>query len=121
MNKVYFFVVNEDEGGVYVAAKNWKEARKLSMTDPLISENMEEFIDLEGRLVKRGKGIIYTEYEGVLDITQIVELGCAWWSCENIECESDDIEIIEDKSLYEYGGYKCKKCGYTAKIPYVNI
>ncbi len=112
MNKVYFFIVDEDYGGVYVAAKNWKEARKYSMQDELISEYMEEFIDLRGSIVKPK---VFTTLEGVLSIEQTIKLGLAWWDCENDSCIGGEIEFVDELN------YRCSGCGEINKIPYVNM
>jgi len=118
MNKVYFF--NEksgDYGGVYVAAKTWKEARNTAVSDELISDHVDNPItEVEGYLCRKNKKPITTELEGILDIKKINEVGCAWWSCDNDECGGEgNFEILDDEL-----NYKCRECGGVYTIPYVN-
>lgn len=69
---------------------------------------MYEYLDLK---IHWCKGI-KTKYEGELDIVQINELGLTWWSCS--KCDSEKFEIIDTFT------YKCKKCGNTENIPYID-
>lgn len=108
MNKVYFAESDSDYGGIYIAAKNGKQAKEIA-THTWVMECADRYIDLR---VTRCWSVKETEYEGELDIKQINELGIAWWSCEN--CDKEDFEILNASE------YKCKNCGEIYKIPYVN-
>lgn len=106
-NKVYFATANYDYGGVYIAAKNIKEAKKIALCCKGITDFLEKYIDLE---IQWEKGI-KTNFYGELNVKQINELGLAWWICPN--CDSESFEILDKDT------YKCKKCGYVDEIPYV--
>lgn len=108
-NKVYFAVGDEDYGGIYIGSKNSKEAKKIALRS-WVAENVDNpFIELR---VTRCWSVKETEYEGELDISQINELGLAWWSCPN--CDKEDFKIIDSET------YKCKNCNEEFKIPYMN-
>ena len=108
-NKVYFAQGDEDYGGIYVAAKTSKEAKSIALGKWVAETVDNPFIEIR---VTRCWSVKETEYEGELDISQINELGLAWWSCDN--CDKEDFEIIDDET------YKCKNCNEEFKIPYVN-
>lgn len=104
-NKVYFAYINDDdEEGVYVAAKNIKEAKKLALYSA-IADFLESYIDLNIYWVKGVK----TNYEGELNVKQLNELGLQWWECPN--CTGMSFEILDDYN------FKCKNCGYIGEIP----
>ena len=117
-NKIYFFKVKELCGGVYVAARSWKEARKIARKNEMVSEYIEEFIDIEGRLERFYGKPVFIDYEGVLSIEQIIDIGIAWWECS--ECDSRDIQLVKgnDKNVPE-DEYKCNECGHIGYVPYV--
>ena len=104
-NKVYFAHINDDEEGVYVAAKNIKEAKKIALDCPAINGLLENYINLN---IYWKKGI-KTNYEGELNTKQINELGLSWWDCPN--CDGESFEILDDYT------FKCKNCGYIGEIP----
>lgn len=108
MNRVYFAQGDEDYGGIYIAAKNGKEAKLVALSTWVAETVYNPFIELRIRRCWSVKG---TNYEGELDIYQINELGLSWWSCTN--CDNDEFETIDNKH------YKCKKCNYEGEIPYV--
>ncbi len=51
---------------------------------------------------------ITTEYSGELDVQQIVDVGCAWWSCDGLngECESKSFDMLQKGWIW-----KCRECG----------
>lgn len=106
-NKVYFATADDDYGGTYIAAKNIKEAKQIALGCNVISDHLENYIDLQIHW-KRG---IKTKYQGELNIEQINELSLTWWCCPN--CDSEEFEILDTYN------YKCNKCGNVAKIPYL--
>ena len=108
-NKVYFAQGDEDYGGIYIAAKTSKEAKSIALGKWVAETVYNPFIELR---VTRCWSVKETEYEGELDISQINELGLAWWSCDN--CDKEDFEIIDGET------YRCKNCSEEFKIPYVN-
>lgn len=108
-NKVYFAQGDEDYGGIYIAAKNSKEAKSIALGTWVAETLYNPFIDLR---VIRCWSVKEAEYEGELDILQINELGLAWWSCPN--CDKEDFEIINNKT------YRCKTCNKEFEIPYIN-
>jgi len=112
MNKIYFAVADEDEGGVYISAKNIKEAKKLAMTDSIISEYLINYIDLKCRWIKR-----YTDLPSkVMDIEEIIQEKIHWWYC--VDCEQDDdFKYLNENNTDKY---KCPYCGNIANVPYVN-
>jgi hypothetical protein len=122
INKVYFFSEKSgDYGGVYVAALNWKTARNIAITDPLILDHADNLItDVEGHIChepyfskgKQRKQYL-TEFEGILSIQQICDVGVAWWECE--ECGGENLEIIDDGQKF-----KCRDCGFIDNVPYVS-
>ncbi len=85
-------------------------------------------IPLEGKTVQRqssarkakdynGKPIT-TDNTGLLSTSELIPKGYrTWWACE--KCESEDCfeYVIIDGYI---DGYKCKKCGHTAWIPYAD-
>lgn len=107
-NKVYFAEGDSDYGGIYIAAKNGKEAKLIAMGSWVAETLNNPYIELR---VTRCWSVKQTDYEGELNISQINELGLAWWSCNH--CDKEDFEIINAKK------YKCKNCGNIAEIPYV--
>lgn len=107
-NKVYFAVGDEDYGGIYIAAKNSKEAKRIALGTWVSETVYNPFIDLR---VTRCWSVKETDYEGELDISQINELGLAWWSCPN--CDKENFEIIDSKT------YKCNTCNQSFEIPYI--
>lgn len=123
MNKVYFFQEKSgDYGGVYVAASSWKAARNIAITDELICDHVDNPItDVAGHICReayfgKGKGkrkLYLTEFEGILSIQQICDLGLAWWECE--ECGRSNFEILNDEQ-----NFKCRDCGLEDNVPYVN-
>ncbi len=108
MNRVYFAEVDPDYGGVFIAAKNGKEARKIA-EGTWVAEQAETYIDLR---ITRCWSVKETNYEGELDIYKINELGLAWWACGN--CDNEDFEILNREE------YRCKNCGEVQLIPYIN-
>jgi hypothetical protein len=115
MNKAYFFTEKSgDYGGVYVAAKTWKEARNIAISDKLISDHVDNpIIEVEGHLCRKNKQPIKTEIEGILSMQQICDLGLAWWECE--KCGYSNFEIIDCDQ-----NFKCKDCGFIDNVPYVS-
>lgn len=108
-NKVYFAQGDEDYGGVYIAAKTSKEAKKIALSTWVAETVYNPFIEVR---VTRCWSVKGTDYEGELDVKQINDVGLAWWCCE--ECEGEEFEIING------GTYKCKTCGKIFDIPYAD-
>lgn len=53
INHVYYFEVDADHGGAFVAAKNWKAARNMALKTEVIADDVCDygFTALHGRLV----------------------------------------------------------------------
>lgn len=110
MNKVYFFYVNKGDGGQYVAGKDHKTAKNFAIG--MFHDQCDNpFIELKGNMMKRDGKPLMTEFNGVLNIQNIYDLGLTWFWCT--ECDSDDFEFIDE---YEF---KCKSCGLIQEIPYI--
>lgn len=107
-NKVYFAEGDPDYGGMYIAAKNGKEAKLIAMGSWVAEHLNNPYIELKVARIWFVEG---TDYEGELNIFQINELGLTWWACE--DCDQDDFEIINAQE------YKCKNCEEVHKIPYI--
>ena len=114
MNRLYFLVVCDDWGGIYVSAPNEEVARRIGQKDPLIYEPLD--ID-ENKDCFRCKYIKDTNLPTkFLDINDILHEGCHWWCCENNECQS--------KGPFKYVGnerYKCLDCENIFNIPYTGL
>lgn len=106
MNKVYFAHVVRESCGTFIAAPNIKEAKKIAYKCDIISDFIDNYIDLR---IEWKKGI-KTEFYGELDIFEINKLGLTWWSCP--ECDGADFTIIHDFK------YLCNKCDKEFEIPY---
>lgn len=118
MNKVYFFIADADHGGVYIAAKNFKEAKLIAINHELITEYCDDpYIDVRGHICRnRGNNKpVTTDFEGELTMKEIFQLRLAWWECP--ECGSNDFEVIDKCEEC----YRCKDCRYEEAIPYVGI
>lgn len=84
MNKVYLFKACEDaEYGVFVAAKNWKDARNRVMGQL----DYDDFIEISGNVMKMQGKYIYTEKEGKLGPHDLLELGVDWFWWDDAKCD----------------------------------
>lgn len=108
-NKVYSVEGDPDYGCIYIAAKNGKEAKQIALGTWVADFLDNPFIELR---VLRRWSVKETKYEGELNISQINELGLAWWACPN--CDKEDFTILSE---YEY---QCKNCKGIFGVPYVN-
>lgn len=111
MNKIYFVIVSDDWGGVYVSAPNEAIAREIAQTDPLIYEflSCEENWDFFRCRYVKGTNLPTK----VLNIEEIINEDCHWWSCDNEDCRNE--------GPFQYYGshkYKCLKCGSVFDVPY---
>ena len=109
MNKVYAVHEGNYEKWCYIAAENFKKAKKIALFNPLCNFCDNPFIDISGHLCRdKNKKPITTDFSGELEIQQIVDVGLAWWTCEGNEgnCESKQFEMSD-------GGWKwkCRVCG----------
>lgn len=76
MNKVYFFSDGYRDNGLFIAAKNWKEARKISLTGDYDMLEYIPFTDIQGTLLKdENNKPYYTDSCGELELYQLDELG----------------------------------------------
>ncbi len=76
LNKVYYFCDPERDGGLFIAAKTWKEARNISLTGDYDMLAYISFTEIEGELLKDKDGNPYTtELHGQLELYQLDELG----------------------------------------------
>lgn len=115
MNKIYFAQVDVDVGGCYISASSIKEAKKISYKSELISEYLDNYIDLECHVCRhKDKKYKYTDLPtGIMEIEEILQEKCHWFFCTNRECEQDDyFELTDDDNC------KCPKCGNVFEIPF---
>lgn len=76
MNKVYYFCDPGRDGGMFIAARTWKEARNISLTGDYDMLAYISFTEIEGTLLKDKNGKPYmTELQGQLELYQLDELG----------------------------------------------
>lgn len=76
MNKVYYFQDPGRDGGMFIAAKSWKEARNLSLNGDYDMLAYITLPEIEGRLLKNSEGKPYfTEKYGQLELYELDELG----------------------------------------------
>ena len=79
MNKVYYFQDPGRDGGLFIAAKTWKDARNISLTGDYDMLAHITFPEVEGSLLKNGEGKPYTtELYGQLELYQLDELGISY-------------------------------------------
>ena len=112
MNKIYFAEVDEDYGGVYIAAQNMKEASKMARRHEIICDHLERFTDMKMHLCGGRKAPATIDHEGELSIDQIISAGLAWWGCSG--CGGENIKANEGAMKYT-----CLDCGHTDDIPYL--
>lgn len=75
MNKVYYFCDPGRDGGLFIAAKTWKEARNISLSGDYDMLDYITFVEIEGELLKDKDGKPYrTELHGQLELYQLDEL-----------------------------------------------
>ena len=113
MNKIYMFTLKDfDIGWYYIAAKNWKEARRYARTQTEMNEynDDEAFLSYRGHLVKKDGKVVYTEDLGALDIDQIIANDIHWWDCWS--CGSKNVRAINSWQ------YRCLNCTEIGNIPY---
>lgn len=86
MNKLYYFHGPDDEGGVFIGAKTWREARNMAIGHDSISEC--EFIAIQGRLCKDDGKPVYTEVTGEHEAHELLAAGYTnfWWSGDCEKC-----------------------------------
>jgi hypothetical protein len=82
MNKVYYFEVDTDHGGTFVAAKSWKEARNMALKTEVIADDICDFgfTALHGRLA----GNVTTPLSGELSGKQLDMLGIDYIKMEEL-------------------------------------
>lgn len=113
MNKVYFAQSDDDYGGVYIAAPNIREAKKIARTCEIVTDHMESFLGFEIHVQRRdGKPIMVDLPAGELDTDEIIQAGLAWWSCSKCDGNNLKSDNIGDT-------YTCLDCGNVDEIPYV--
>lgn len=84
MNKVYFFSDGYRDGGLFIAAKNWKEARDISLTGDYDMLAYISFPEIKGELLRdKKKKPYYTEIHGQMELHQLDELGIHY---TRVEC-----------------------------------
>lgn len=83
MNKVYYFSVDEDNGGVFIAASTFKEAKKLSLSNENINDDINDYgyTKLHGHMIYGVK----TKYYGELANEQLDELGIDYEPWEDFQ------------------------------------
>jgi len=127
VNKVYFFILDEEYGGTNISAPSWKEARNIFLNHELYTEIegpswcYDKYIQIKGHMCKKDGKIVYTNKPmGELDIKATCELGLNWWSCENEVCGCNDVEILTDDYVCGKAEYRCCSCGEVGIIPYID-
>lgn len=75
VNKVYYFQDPNRDGGMFIAAKTWKDARNMSLTGDYDMLAYISFTEIEGHLLRdENKKPYTTEYIGELELYQLDEL-----------------------------------------------
>lgn len=75
VNKVYYFQDPGRDGGLFIAAKTWREARNISLAGDYDMLAYISFVEIEGNLLRNSKGEPYTtELHGQLELYQLDEL-----------------------------------------------
>lgn len=122
MNNVYFvYCVSDENVGRYVATNNkgiaidtFKDNNCLDCNWLGESVSAKLTRDHYPNGEYNEEGVVFaTEYEGVLDVEQIYEVGIIWFQCDN--CGDDDFKFIDNGE-----NYKCKACGHADRVPYAN-
>lgn len=108
-NKVYCAEGDPDYGCIFIAAKTSKKAKYIAMSSWVAEPLDNPYIELR---VTRCWNIKETNYNGILNIFEINELGLTWWDCP--ECNRKEFKILNEYK------YQCKNCKHIEKIPYVN-
>lgn len=82
MNKVYYFEVDADHGGTFVAAKNWKEARNMALNTEIIADDVCNygFTELHGHRA----GNVMTNLSGELSRKELDMLGIEYIKMEDL-------------------------------------
>lgn len=84
MNKVYFFSDGCRDYGMFIAAKSWKEARKISLTGDYDMLADVSFTDIQGELLKdKNNKPYFTDLYGELELYQLDEIGIPYMLIEN--------------------------------------
>lgn len=83
MNKVYYFEDGYRDGGLFIAAKSWKDARQLSLTGDYDMLAYITFPEIKGELLRKNDKTPYlTEHYGILELYQLDELGIPYMTVE---------------------------------------
>jgi len=86
MNKLYYFSGNDEDSGVFVGAKTWREARNFAITHECM--DFSEFIEIRGSLCKQEGKIVYTELAGEHGADDLLATGYTgfWWMGDCAKC-----------------------------------
>jgi len=83
MNKVYFFSDGYRDGGMFIAAQNWKDARNISLTGDYDMLAYITFPEIRGEMLRNeDKKPYQTELYGQLELYQLDELGIPYMTVE---------------------------------------
>jgi hypothetical protein len=57
--------------------------------------------------------VFVTDYEGILNVKQLNEIGIVWFNC--MDCGDDSFNFNENLTKYI-----CENCGYEGVVPYAD-
>ena len=105
MNKLYFFTGNDEDAGVFLGAKTWREARNMAIGHPCADDC--EFIEIRGSLCRESGKPCYTEVNGEMECHEILATGYTsfWWSgyCEKCGEDHERLSPVDGKLI-------CSEC-----------
>ena len=101
MNKLYYFHGHDDESGVFLGAKTWRDARNMAIGHECTDDS--DFIDITGHMCRENGKPCYTEVSGSLEVHEILATGytCFWWSgdCEICGVDHDRLTPVDGKLI----------------------
>lgn len=86
MNKLYYFTGKDEDTGVLIGARTWREARNMAIGNDGLHDC--DFVDIRGSLCRENRKPVYTEVSGEHDDEEILATGYTqfWSSGECAKC-----------------------------------
>lgn len=105
MYKLYYFTGNDEDSGIFVGAKTWREARNFVIGHDALHDC--EFVDIRGSLCRENGKPVYTKVNGEHDVLELLEAGYTnfWWmgDCEKCGEWSERLKPVDGKLI-------CSEC-----------